>query len=945
MGTPYIQNSFHAGEWAPALNARVDLAKYHSAAELLENFFVDYRGGASTRPGTKYVIRCLNDNDICRVISFQASFRLGYILQFGANVLRFIRDGAPVLEPTIAITGATKANPCVVSVVNTYVAGDWVFIAGVNGMTQLNGKYYKIASRTGGTITLNDLFNNPVDSTGYGVYTSGGTVARIYTIITPYSASELADIKFTQDVDEMILCHPSIQPYLLSFISDANWVLSPISFGTSISPPTGVAIGTTLAAGTVNYGYTVTSVDGDSQESVPSSVGTLNGFQDLRTTAGSNVVQWAAVADAAFYNVYKALPGYTFVTQPGASFGFVGTSTGITFVDTNISADFSQTPPVAQNPFVGSGVVSYTITVNGAYTVVPSVTVAPSGGGISSATANAELWVVGTPTIGAAGTGYAANDTITLSNGVIVVVNTIGGGGAVATYKAISVAPGFHGAITSGATPANPVVQVSTSGGGTGATINLIWGVGRLIPVSPGAGYTASPAVSFSSGAAAATAVLGPSSDLNPTVPGFFQQRLVLAGLAGAPQTFYMSQSGAPFNYNITNPIQADNAISGSLVSGQLNTIQSMVAMPAGLLILTDRAVWLISGGGGAVASDAVTPSNISANPHSYIGASAVPPIVSNFDVLYVQSKGSVVRDVAYNIYSNVFTGTDISVLSSHLFYGYEILEWAWAEEPFKLIWAIRNDGTVLSLTYLKEQELIGWSHSVTDGSFLSVATTIESTDFANVDAVYFIVERVIEGQIVKYVERLAERFFPNGAEDAWCVDSGLQYDGVPATNFSGAEHLGGMTVTGLADGAIVDPFVMSLAGTFTLAEAASKVTIGLAFLPKLKTLALDVNTGDATVQGREKKISQVTVRVQETLGLQIGTDFGSSLVDMNDLELGNVGSSTNELVTNLVTGDAQQIIDPAWTTQGQYCIQQSNPWPASILGVIPEITVGDSVK
>lgn len=942
MGTPFIQNSFHAGEWAPALNARVDLAKYHSAASLMENFFVDYRGGASSRTGTKYIIRCLDDSQTCRLIPFQASFRVGYILQFFSGGIAPIRDGAPVLEPTIAITGATQANPCVISAVNTYTAGQRVRIADVGGMTQLNGKYYVIFARTGGTITLHDLFDNPVDSTAYGAYTAGGTVARQYYFQSPYTFDQLVDIKYTQDVDEMILCHPTVAPQRIVFVSDTNWTCTPIIFGTNISPPTALIVNTTLGAGTVNYAYLATSVDGSGQESVPSAVATLSNTQDLRITAGSIFVGWTQVADAAFYNIYKSSISYTNSVSSGAAFGYVGNVTGNLFVDSNITADFSETPPVAQNPFFGSGVISYTVTVNGTYTTVPFVTV-PSSGGISSATANAELWVTGTPTVGAGGANYAANDTITLSNGVIVVVATITGS-AVATLKAISVAPGFHGALTAGATPANPVAQISSSGTGTGATINLVWGVGRLIPVSPGAGYTSPPVPTFSPVGASATSTLGPSSDLNPTAPGIFQQRLVLGGLAGAPQTFYMSQSGAYFNFNITNPVQADNAISGSLAFGQLNTIQSMVAMPAGLLMLTDRAVWLISGGGGSVASDAVTPSNISANPHSYIGASAVPPIVSNFDVLYVQSKGSIVRDVAYNIYSNVFTGTDISVLSSHLFYGYEILEWAWAEEPFKIVWAIRNDGTVLSLTYMKEQELIGWAHSVTQGSFVSVATTIEATDFGNVDAVYFIVERTIENQTVQYIERMAERLFPNGAEDAWCVDSGLQYDGAPATSFSGAEHLGGLTVTGLADGAVITPFVMSLAGTFTLAVAASKVTVGLAFTPKLKTLALDVNAGDGTVQGREKKISQVTVRVQETLGLTIGSEE-STVVIMSDLEIGNVGSSTNEVVTNLVTGDAQQIIDPAWTTQGQYYIEQPNPWPATILGVIPEVTIGDNTK
>ncbi len=97
MTNPVIQPSFNSGEWAPALNARVDLAKYHSGAALLRNFFVDYRGGATTRPGTRY-IRWTFGNTSVRLIPFQASFAVTYILEFGQGYVRFINNGATVLE-------------------------------------------------------------------------------------------------------------------------------------------------------------------------------------------------------------------------------------------------------------------------------------------------------------------------------------------------------------------------------------------------------------------------------------------------------------------------------------------------------------------------------------------------------------------------------------------------------------------------------------------------------------------------------------------------------------------------------------------------------------------------------------------------------------------------------------------------------------------------------
>lgn len=943
MTRPYIQNSFHAGEWAPALNARVDLAKYKSAAALLENFFVDYRGGASSRSGTKYVIQCKDSVNEVRLISFQASFNVGYILEFGHQYIRFINDGAPVLESTKNILNVTQANPGVVTCnAHGYSTGDWVYITSVLGMSELNGRYFRVGVTTVNTYQLLDLNGVAVDTSAYGAYGGGGTNAKVYSISSPYHGHDLAILKFAQDVDQMVLTHPDYPPYVLRFASATSWTLSQISFGVGISPPTSVVATTTLAAGNVYYAYVVTAVDGNGEESVPSAAGTLSARLDLRTNPGTNRIFWGAVPGAISYNVYKTQVAYTAPVPSGAAFGYIGTSTGTIFDDSNIAPDFSQTPPVAQNPFSGAGVVSYTMGLAGGYTSVPAVTVAPSGG-LTSATANAVLEVQGTPTVGAGGAGYAVNDIVYLGNGVAVVVNTEAAG-VITSFKAITVAPSDPGAITAGATPTNPVAQVSTSGAGTGATVNLSWGVGHVVPISQGSGYTAPPAVTFTPAGATATAVLGPSADLNPSVAGYFQQRLVLAGLAGAPQTFYLSQPGAPFNFNISNPIQADNAISASLVSGQLNTIKSMVAMPSGLILLTDRASWLVNGGGGATDSAAVDPSNITANPHSYNGVSDVPPIVANFDILYVQAKGSIVRDLAYNIYTNVYTGTDISVLSSHLFYGYQILEWAWAEEPFKIVWAIRDDGTLLSLTFLKEQELIGWCHSITDGDFLSVAVSIEETDSGSVDAPYFVVERSVNGNTVKYIERLAERDLSTGLADAWFVDSGLKYDGPPASSFTGAEHLAGKTVTGLADGSVIAPFVMPTNGSFTLATAASKVVIGLAYTPKLQTLSLEVASDDGTVQGREKKIQAVTVRVQDTLGLSIGSTF-DNLVPMKDLQLGNVGSATNQVVTGLVTADARTIIDPKWSVPGQYCITQPYPWPATILGVIPEIAIGEITR
>src|SRR5882757_8531665 len=146
MTTPIIQTSFNSGEWSPALGARVDLTKYHTGATLLRNFFVDYRGGATTRPGTKYILRCYDSSHQVRLISFQASFSVTYILEFGQNYIRFFNNGAPVLETAKVITGITQsATGTVTSVAHGLSNGNWVYITGVLGMLPVNGGYYIIS--------------------------------------------------------------------------------------------------------------------------------------------------------------------------------------------------------------------------------------------------------------------------------------------------------------------------------------------------------------------------------------------------------------------------------------------------------------------------------------------------------------------------------------------------------------------------------------------------------------------------------------------------------------------------------------------------------------------------------------------------------------------------------------------------------------------------------
>src|SRR6266704_6061068 len=157
MSDNVIQTSFNSGEWSPSLYAHVNLKQYHSGAALLRNFFVDTRGGATTRPGTRYIATCRSNNTV-RPIPFQASFIVSYLLEFGQGYVRFFNNGEPILETGKTITAITQANPGVVtSAAHGYANGDWITISGVGGMVNLNGNTFIIAGVTTNTYTLTDL--------------------------------------------------------------------------------------------------------------------------------------------------------------------------------------------------------------------------------------------------------------------------------------------------------------------------------------------------------------------------------------------------------------------------------------------------------------------------------------------------------------------------------------------------------------------------------------------------------------------------------------------------------------------------------------------------------------------------------------------------------------------------------------------------------------------
>lgn len=229
-----IQNAFNAGEWSPLLLGRQDVQKYGSALYVCKNAIPLTQGAWTRRPGMAYLHQCKHHDKEARVIPFQYSVEQTYVLEFGEGYIRFFTDHGILTATSQAITGITKANPAVAtySGSDTYANGDRVYISGVVGMTQVNNREFIVANvnAAANTFELQNSDGTNVNSTGYGTYTSGGTVAEIIEVTTAFLEADLADIRVTQSADTLYILHPDYPPQQLVRTSATTWTLSDIVF-------------------------------------------------------------------------------------------------------------------------------------------------------------------------------------------------------------------------------------------------------------------------------------------------------------------------------------------------------------------------------------------------------------------------------------------------------------------------------------------------------------------------------------------------------------------------------------------------------------------------------------------------------------------------------------------------------------------------------------------
>lgn len=854
-----IQRSFSGGEIAPALYARVDTSKYVTGLRTCRNCFVMRHGGVANRAGTEFVGEIFDSASTVRTIEFIFNSDQAYCLEFGPSIMRVIRNGVYITLPAKTITGVTQATEAVVtSAAHGYSNGNEIVISTVVGMTQLNGRNFRVSDVTTNTFKIKYADGTYVNSTAFGAYTSGGTAEKIFSLATPYAEDALPDLQYVQSADVLTITHPDYPPHDVSRLAHDSWDITETEFVPSIGTPQDVQVAGT--AGSTGFYYYVTATSEESGEEGLAGT-TMNVGLGIEVASGPladpgtstpHTITWDPVTGASEYTVYL---------RKGNSTGFIGTTQTETFVNDGITPDLEVPKPEPRNPFDGTN-----------------------------------------------------------------------------NY---------------------------------------------------------------------------------PSAVAYIQQRRMFANTYNFPERCWGSRTARFTNFTISRPLQDDDAVTFTIAGRQVNAVKHLIDIGK-LVAFTTAGEWSIEGGDGG----AITPTSINPKQYSYNGSSRLRPLVIGGNALYVQARGSIVRDLGFDYQSDGYRGNDLTIFSAHLVDGYSLVDWAYQQTPHSIVWAVRDDGVLLGLTYVREHQLLAWHRHDMDGFVENVCVVPEG----DVDAVYIVVRREIDGRSVRMIERMADRRVDD-IKDCIFMDSAISFDGrntddahtmtlsgsgwdyqddltltssaatfaatdignsysltgadgevirfritaytsstvvtgrphktVPASlqatptstwtravdQLSGLWHLEGKEVSVLADGFVLaSPLnpaydaVVVTDGMITLDRPYGVIRVGLPVTADIETLDID-STQTETLTDKRKLVGKVLLQMEESRGVWAGgkpptDDATDPLENLFELKIRNQEGYEDPVA--LMTGNVEIQILPEWNSNGRVFIRQIDPLPMSLLSVAP---------
>lgn len=408
-----------------------------------------------------------------------------------------------------------------------------------------------------------------------------------------------------------------------------------------------------------------------------------------------------------------------------------------------------------------------------------------------------------------------------------------------------------------------------------------------------------------------------------PKTVAFFQDRLCLGGSDKQPYVLWMSRTGDYNNFSVETAagnVTDDSAVALSFVSRKQFEIRHLVPN-TDLLILTKGNEWILSG------NDVITPSNATPKMQTTRGCGNVEPIMIGNKTVFVQGRGSVVRDLGYSYETDSYGGADLTLLDKQIVEGKDIIDATYMQEPNSAIYFVRDDGAIVVLTYVIDQKVYAWSSIQTEGEFESVCAVAEG----DTDTIYVAVKRGDK----RYIEAFQGEIHTNVPNDYIILDSAKVMLSATKSRTFVAEHLAGNTVTVLGDGRQFENIKVKDDGTLTLPTGAYKVIVGIPYEMEIELPNIEMKIGDGTMQGRYKDVPEVILRLFNTLGGTVGPE--PNMLD-------RISYDEYQAVENiaLYSGDKKmQLPVGGFNTDGRITVKSKDAYPFNLLAMVREVSFG----
>lgn len=890
------RNSFNAGEFSRLVEGRVDLDRYPASMRVIRNFVAAPQGPAIRRSGTQYIGPAFHPDVYSRLVPFVYNETQSLQLEFLPGRVRFwIDNGLQVYnEQTVQVIDIDKLF--YVGGVLPYMAvGQQVFLAGFPNNGGVNGETATILAIVGNNITIDrDLSAIPA--------ATPGKASVVYHVNTSYDTeAKIRSLRAVQNVNTIRLFSEGVKPCILSRYDGYDWRFAAVDIQNGPFMP-------------VERGMGQLNIQSTGQPVPSAFIGNANAHfafdGDIASSwdsgaeqAGVIGVEYAAAHILTGYVIYPQAaavePSYTGLEHAPGTWVLEGRDGGGTWHVLDSQTEFQ------------------------AYEAGRSIFIDVD----NSVAYFAYRWTI----------------TAAKRNGPL-------------SIRASHFSMRFH------QTDPASFIRINLTGA---STINrgqmfLPTDVGRLVRIRDTRDNTwritrinswesASTVVvnllseGFVNTGLALEFQLGYYSDTTgyPVTGEFFDDRLWMGGSVDFPDLVSASRSGAYDDFatrTTADEVLDDSALAFRLNTPKLSGVRWIDSDERGLLIGSGSREHIITA---ATTEGAITSRNIKLRSSTQRGsAKSVEQVKIDRQVLFLQTNRSTLREFAYQFEVDGYKAPSMSLFASHLgAKPHQIAEMAYAQEPHSIIWCRRDDGTLVGLTYNRDENVIGW-HTHDVGGFIDSISVIPSPDGTQ-DIVWMIVKRNINGVQRKFVEKLTPFWdFGSTIHTAFYVDCGLRYLGLPTNVVTGVNHLNGVEVEGLCDGV---PFRATVVDrTLTVPLTSTNIVFGLPFESYAETSRIEAGAADGTSQGKEKRINGVVVSLWDSAGGEIGRYNEDQKQDQwADVEYAEPYDELQPV--NLQTDMFGPITPPSgYGKRGSILFRQTAPLPFNVVALLPQLNTQD---